>query len=239
MLYPAAITVAQVPPPRHLVYNFTLGMQNDTHDSASAVKQVNDPGFSSGDFETIHGTGDTPFKGIASDTGTITVDSFEVRSDGGLRVRVSETGRNYRSAAPVECVVYPTTRVACAGAILPEEAVVLSTLSPTFFNPAVLDVKNHWHGGNDVPGLSLDFTAGQPKGSVVSIAEDQNQRVAGGMGGVVHGTATFTYDTVKRVSTHLEAYDTIRQEGQPGQYSNVIVDITATLTSDTGQTAKN
>ncbi len=73
----------------------------------------------------------------------------------------------------------------------------------------------------------------------MSIAADKNQRVAGGMGGVVHGSATFTYDTVKRVSTHLEAYDTIRQEGQPGQYSNVIVDITATLVTDSGQTAKN
>ena len=97
-------------------------------------------------------TGDTQYRGVASDTGTISVDVRGMHPDGGLQVEVSEAGRNYRKAAPMTCAVYPTTKLACAGEIFPEEAAVLSTLSPTFFDPARLDAKNHWHDSNDVPG---------------------------------------------------------------------------------------
>jgi hypothetical protein len=239
LLASALPAFAQDQPQRHLVYNFTLGMQNDTHDSDSTVKTVNAPHWGS-EYETIHGTGDTQYYGVGSDTGTITVDVHGMRSDGGLQVEISEAGQNYRKAAPMVCAVYPTTKIACAGQIFPEEAAVLSTLSPTFFVPARLDAKNHWQDSNDIPGLTLDFTASAPKGSVVSISEQKKQNFSGGLGGNVVGSATFDYDTTRRVTTNLKAYETVRpQQGEPGQYSNIIVDITATLATDSGTTAKN
>jgi hypothetical protein len=232
---------------RHLVYSFTLGVQSDAHQMTSQVQwqQTVEGGGSTGAADMnatkmVTGTGDTQQLGVASDTGTISVDVQGMRPDGGLQVTVSETGQRFRKAAPMVCAVYPTTKIACAGEIYPEEAVVLSTLSPTFFDPTRLDAKSHWRDSNDVPGVTLDFTASLPKGSLVSISEQKRQQINGGLGGNVVGSATFQYDTVRRVTTELKAYDTERpQQGQPGQYSNIIYDITATLTTDSGTTAKN
>ena len=252
-LLASAPAFAQDQPQRHLVYNFTLGVQSDTHDKQSQVSYENAPGAGTpvgplhpgvaaggGDTQMVTGTGDTQYHGVASDTGTISVDVHGMRPDGGLQVEVSEAGRNYRKAAPMTCAVYPTTKIACAGEIFPEEAVVLSTLSPTFFDPTRLDTKNHWRDSNDIPGVTLDFTASAPSGSIVSISEQKSQKVHGGLGGNTVGSATFAYDTVRRVTTALKAYETIRpQQGQPGQYTNTIIDITATLATDSGTTAKN
>jgi hypothetical protein len=245
---------AQEQPQRHLVYNFTLGVQSDTHTTASQVQwsdpvhgptegaALTQPGQAKAGPDTtmVTGTGDAQNLSAASDTGTITVDVYGIRPDGGLQVEVSETGHTFRRAAPTVCAVYPTTKVACTGDIFPEEATVLSTLSPAFFDPSRLDAKNHWRDSNDVPGVTLDFTASAPKGSVVSISEQKSQKIGGGLGGNITGSATFEYDTSRRVTTQLKAYDTERPaQGQPGQYANIVYDITATLVTDNGTTAKN
>ena len=248
-LLASAPALAQDQPQRHLVYNFTLGVQNDTHDKNAQVRWLGSPDAPAGaavanqagpQQSIATGTGDTQYLAVASDSGTISVDVHGMRSDGGLQVDISEAGRNYRKAAPMTCAVYPTTKIACAGEIFPEEAAVLSTLSPTFFDPSRFDAKNHWRDSSDIPGLTLDFTASAPTGSIVSISEQKSQQFAGGLGGNVVGSATFDYDTVRRVTTALKAYETIRpQQGQPGQYSNIIIDITAQLATDSGTTAKN
>ncbi len=212
---------------RHLVYNFTVGVQNDTHDTDASSK-MNDINGSN-----TNGTGDTSYMGVASDKGTIPVDVFGVEPDGGLVVKVSEEGGNVRRAAAVECVVYPTTNVICAsGQVFPEELAVIRTLSPKFFDPSALDAKHHWHQGSDAAGVSLDFIAGTPAGTVVPISENDDEKVAGGQGGTLHGTDTYSYDMAKNVSTELKEYDTIRKQTGAGQYSNIIIDITAQLATD-------
>jgi len=241
--------LAQEQAQRRLVYNFTLGVQNDRHDTNAAVQYGNgspQPGVPGAGVNRYGGSavsfssGNTDSVGIASDTGTIAVTVLGMRPDGGLFVNVSEAAQNYRKVAPADCAIYPTTKIACAGLIVPEEAAVISTLSPAFFDPSRLDSKNHWHEDGGIPGLSLDFTASAPSGSIVTIAEDKNVKFAGGLGGTAHDSATFTYDTVRRVTTELKAYDTERpSQGQPGQYSNIVYDITATLATDSGTTAKN
>jgi hypothetical protein len=250
----ASPALAQDHVQRHLVYRFTLGVQNDAHETAPAVQYElpegpagplsANPDSSSGTANstsrTVIGTGDTHYAGVASDVGTIAVDVSGIQPDGGLLVSVSEAGQNYRKAAPMTCAVYPTAKIACSGQIFPEEAAVLTTLSPAFFDPSRLDGKNHWHEDGGVPGLSLDFTASAPRGNFVTIAEDRNQKFSEGLGGTLHGSATFTYDTAKRVATALKAYDTERPaQGQPGQYTNIVYDITATLVTDNATTAKN
>lgn len=216
---------------RHLVYDFSVGVQNDTHDTDAASKLQSGGG-------NINGTGDTSYLGVASDKGTIAVDVFGVEPDGGLVVKVSENGQNVRKASPVECVVYPTTNSICAsGQVFPEELAVIRTLSPKFFDPSALDAKHHWHQGSDAAGVSLDFTAGSPAGTLVPISEIDDEKVAAGQGGVMHGTDTYNYDMTKNISTQLKEYDTIRKQMGAGQYSNIIIDITAQLATDSSAAA--
>lgn len=218
---------------RHLVYDFTVGVQNDTHDTNAATRLVNN----GAGVSTVTGTGDTQYMGVGSDKGTIPVDVYGVEPDGGLVVSVSENGQNVRKAAPVECVVYPTTNVECAsGQVFPEELAVIRTLSPKFFDPSTFDAKHHWHQGSDAAGVSLDFTAGSPMGTMVPISEDDNEKVAGVQGSTLHGTDSYSYDMAKNISTQLKEYDTIRKQMGPGQYANIIIDITAQLATDSGAT---
>ncbi|HEX8805745.1 MAG TPA: hypothetical protein VF741_02305, partial [Candidatus Aquilonibacter sp.] len=58
-----------------------------------------------------------------------------------------------------------------------------------------------------------------------------------GQGSTMHGTDTYSYDMAKNVATQLKEYDTIRKQMGPGQYANIIVDITAQLATDSGTTA--
>lgn len=228
---PAAAQTVQ----RHLVFSFSVGVQNDTHDTDASSKMSNDLGGAN-----VNGTGDTSYMGVASDKGTIPVDVFGVEPDGGLVVKVSEDGGNVRRAAAVECVVYATTNVICAsGLVFPEELAVIRTLSPKFFDPSALDAKHHWHQGSDTAGVSLDFTAGTPAGTVVPISEEDNEKVAAGQSSTMHGTDSYSYDMSKNVSTQLKEYDTIRKQMGPGQYANIIIDITAQLATDSGTTAKS
>ena len=44
-LLASAPAFAQDQPQRHLVYNFTLGVQSDTHDKQSQVRYESAPGF--------------------------------------------------------------------------------------------------------------------------------------------------------------------------------------------------
>lgn len=233
---PALPVAAQQTVQRHLVYKYSVGVQNDTHDTDASSKMSNAAGGGN-----VNGTGDTSYQGIASDSGTIVVDVYGVEPDGGLIVKVSQTGsRGNRNATPVECVVYPTTNTICAsGQVFPESLAVIKTLSPKFFDPSALDARHHWHQGNDAAGVSIDFVAGAPAGTVVPISADDNEKVSGTQGSVLHGTATYSYDMSKSISTQLKEYDTIRKQMGPGQYSNIVIDITAQLATDSGTTAKN
>jgi hypothetical protein len=214
---------------RHLVYDFSVGITNDTHDTNASERMISTAGGAN-----ASGTGDTQYLGLNSDFGKITVDAYGVEPDGGLIVKVSESTQHANRNAPeVECVVYPTTNVVCGDVQLyPEEMVILHTLSPKFFDPAALDTKRHWHEGSDAAGISLDFTVTGTSGNSVTILEDNNQKIAGVHGSTVHGTATYTYDVAKTIATQMKEYDTIRQQTGPGQYANITVDVTASLATD-------
>jgi hypothetical protein len=226
----------QESPARHLVYTFTMGVQSDTHAIVATAPQMQPGGTAvhiNDQAPANKSASSSESSGVSSDAGTIDVDVFTAQADGGLHVRVSETSHSSRNASPTDCVVYPSTSVACGTRISSEAALVLSTLSPQFFQPSALDAKNHWSVRTNVPGLSLDFTASAPKDSVVWITEDRKQKLSSGSGGTLRGSATFAYDTGKRLSTDVKDHETIEQ-GDSGQSSNTTVDISATLASDSG-----
>ena len=116
---------------------------------------------------------------------------------------------------------------------------MIRTLSPKFFDPSALDANRHWHQGSAAAGIALDFTVGTPAGAVVPISENDDEKVAGGQAGTMHGTATYSYDMSKNVSTQLKEYDTIRKQMGAGQYANIIIDITAQLATDSQTAAKS
>ena len=219
---------------RHLVYDFSVGVQNDSHDTDASQKLLTGGG-------TAYGTGDTDYASLVSDDGTIDVNVFGLEPDGGLVVKVDEHAlRTNRTLEPVECVIYPTTNTVCgAGQVNPEEMAVLRTLSPKFFDPSALDSKHHWHEGSNAAGVSLDFTAGTPNGNVVPISLDDDETVGGIQGSTLHGSDTYSYDMAKTITTQLKEYDTIRKQTGAGQYTNTVIDITATLATDTSVAAKN
>lgn len=227
---PAPASADQPAAQRHLVYAFDVGIQSDSHETDSAVKGLSGGG-------NAFGTGDTHYGGTGSDKGQISVDVQGVETDGGLVVGVSEKANNYRTAAPVTCVVYANTNVVCgSGIVNPEEISVLRTLSPHFFDPTALDAKKHWHEGNDAAGIGIDYTvASMSDAGIITINAERTEKFQGAARGTTQSTAKYTYDMNKLMPTAITEYTTIREETGPGQYSNVTIDLKANLAADNGK----
>ncbi len=232
LCFPAAPrTQAQLGRPE--VKAFTVGIKTDKVDQHSADRYA--MGISQ---PVILGPGSTDYAGLSSDKGQIVVDVKGLEPDGGLVLTVSETARTNRSAAPATCVVYPTTAVVCgAGEVQPEETSVIRTLSPKFFDPSALDAARHWRVTDPSAGVTIDFTA-TPHVGGTTVGITSVRAVKANNGGSEQASGKYDYDLTKLVATSLSEYETIRQEGSAGNYTTIIVDITATLASDSG-IAKN
>ena len=229
---PASASADQPAAQRHLVYAFDVGIQNDSHDTNAAV-QGTGAGANGG---TVTGTGDTQYLGAGSDKGQIMVDVQGVEQDGGLVVSVAEKANNYRTAAPVACVVYANTNVICGtGPVNPEEISVLRTMSPHFFEPADLDAKKHWHEGSDAAGIGIDYTVAANNNGILTINAERTQKYQGSQRGSENSTAKYTYDMNKLMPTAINEYTTIREETGPGQYSNITIDFKASLATDSSK----
>ncbi len=214
---------------RHLVYAFNVGIHSDSSETTSAVKGLTGGG-------TATGSGRSNYGGTGSDKGQINVDVQGTESDGGLVVSVAEKATNYRTAAPVTCVVYANTNVVCgAGIVNPEEISVLRTLSPHFFDPTNLDAKKHWHEGSDAAGVGIDYTIAGMDNGILTINAERTEKFQGSQRGSTQSTAKYTYDMNKLMPTAISEYTTIRDETGPGQYTNVTIDFKASLAGDSGK----
>ncbi|MBV8638339.1 MAG: hypothetical protein JO322_09655 [Candidatus Eremiobacteraeota bacterium] len=228
---PASAAADQPAAQRHLVYTFDVGIQNDSHDTNSAVRFNGE-----GNGSVVTGTGDTQYQGTGSDMGQISVDVQGVETDGGLVVSVSEQAKKYRTAGATTCVVYANTNVVCgAGTVNPEEISVMRTLSPHFFDSTALDAKKHWHEGSDAAGIGIDYTVMGIDNGIVTIDAQRNEKFQGSTRGTTSSTAKYTYDMNKLMPTAITEYTTIREETGPGQYSNITIDLKATLATDSGK----
>jgi hypothetical protein len=222
--------IAQADPPskRHLVYSFTVGVVSDQHAKDAAV-QYNGMNASGG--QPVFGTGDTSYKGNASDKGEITVDYLGIEADGGLVVNVAETARTNRTAASNTCVVYANTNVICGATNTnPEEYSILRTLSPRFFDPTALDANRHWKVNNESAGVSIDFIATPAGTGVVTI--DSQRSVKSKSGDTTQATAKYAYELTRFLPDTIKEYTTMRLESGVGQYTNITIDVQANLTSD-------
>lgn len=228
---PAPAAADQPAAQRHLVYTFDVGIQNDSHDTNSAVRFNGTSNGGAGGEVT--GTGDTAYGGTGSDMGQILVDVQGIETDGGLVVSVSEKAKNYRNAGATACVVYGNTNVVCGtGTVNPEEIDVLRTMSPHFFEASDLDANKHWHEGSDAAGIGIDYTVAANNNGILTINAQRNEKFQGAVRGTTSSSAKYTYDMNKLLPTAITEYTTIREETGPGQYSNITIDFKATLATD-------
>jgi hypothetical protein len=214
---------------RHLVYSFTVGVQDQQTQASSANGLA---GGSNGSFGEASTNGTNQYTGQASDRGTIDVTVMGIEPDGGLVTSVSENALNRRSAAAVTCVVYATTNVNCAqGNVNPEEIAVLRTLSPHFFDATQLDAQRHWRVANKNAGVTIDFSVSPGANGLLDISADRNETI-GQDHGTIHTTDKYVYDPGRFVPDSINEYVTDHQMTGPGAFDTTIVDITAQLTSD-------
>jgi hypothetical protein len=200
---------------RHLVYNFTVGIQSDERTDAQSA-----------------GTWDNRVQGNVSDKGEIVIDYLGVEADGGLIVNVAEKAQqSNRTLAATACVIYPNTNVQCGtGSVNPEEITIMRTLSPKFFSASAMDVKHHWNISAPAAGVNIDFTANPKDGGDMSIDSQRVEKTTNGDS--TSATATYQYSPARFLPTQLKEYTLMHQQSRPGQYASIRVDITATLTSD-------
>ncbi len=229
---PAPVSADQPAAQRHLVYAFDVGIQSNSNEEDSAVKGTG-AGANGG---TVYGNGHNNYGGTGSDKGQILVDVQGVETDGGLVVSVAEKATNYRTAAPVTCVVYANTNVVCGtGTVNPEEISVMRTLSPHFFDPTALDAKKHWHEGSDAAGIGIDYTVTAMDNGILSISAERVEKFQGSSRGGTQSSAKYTYDMNRLMPTSITEYTTIRDETGPGQYTNITIDLKASLAGDSGK----
>jgi hypothetical protein len=212
MILTAAV-IAQAAPERTLVYAFSVGVTNDTSDSSL-------------------GNGQNSYTGGSTDLGSITVAVVGLEPDGGLVVKVSESGRNNRTVAPAMCVVYANTNVVCDQSsvqVTPEEFVVLRPLNPKFLNPTALDAKSHWQVAPPGSGVSIDYTLEKPDASgAFPINGTRDEKTPQSL---THTEITYAYDPAKVVAKSIKEYQRIHQQGGNAT-GTTTVDVTANLTSD-------
>lgn len=210
---------------RHLVYSFTVGITNSSSEASSFLGNGG-----------VASNGTNSYNANTSDKGQIAVDIQGTQQDGGLVVSASETAKD-RNEKATTCVVYPTTAVACSDPNTnPEIMSVLRTLSPKFFNGSNLDANRHWKVSDPSVGLTIDFGVTPDANGLLSIASQRDQTFKGAHAGSIHATANYTYNPERYIPQSLKEYTIVREQTGPGAYSNITIDVTGQLASDSAGT---
>lgn len=210
---------ADAPPLRHLVYSFT-------YDSSQHGSVTSEPGSS----------GNRSYNGSLNDKGTMTVDVLREASDRGLVVVITEQGENTRRAAAVTCAVYGNTTVLCdpTKPTNPEEYTLLRFLGANFFDPNLLDPKQHWavsqHKGSSL--MNADYTVASDSGGVMKITETRHVEDTS-QGSITVDTQTkIDYDYSRLLPTAIDEYAIEEQHSGVIGISKTTYQTTFALVSD-------
>jgi hypothetical protein len=214
----AGVARAASPPLRHLVYSFT-------YESRQNGAVTSEPGS----------TGNRTYSATLDDNGTMTVDVLREAADRGLVVVVSEQG-NTRRAAPATCAVYGNTTVACdpTKAMNAEEFTLLRFLGANFFDPDLLDAKQHW-SVSDRKGsrtMAADYTVGSNDNGVMKIAEKRHVEDTSVGSITVDTQTTIDYNYKRLLPTAIDEYATEDQHSGVIGISTTIYQTTFNLVSD-------
>ncbi|HET9029117.1 MAG TPA: hypothetical protein VFN49_03000, partial [Candidatus Aquilonibacter sp.] len=97
---------------------------------------------------------------------------------------------------------------------------------------ANLDAKRHWRVADTNAGIQIDFNVTPNSDGTLGITSQRDQTFKGAQPGSIHSTASYVYDPAKYMPTSLKEYTIVREETGPGSYSNITVDLTASLAGD-------
>jgi len=155
-------------------------------------------------------------------SGQLHVDVIQAAQDGGLVVDVTETiDRVLRPLQKVRCAVYGSTNdIICDQNLNPtsEEQALLTYLGRSFYDPANLDAKGHWHTTPRIHGVLVvdnDFTVTGTDGDVLTIGIARRES-GGGYLAITSGTVLYDGRMDIPTSIHL-AVNAQRAGGQGDQ----------------------
>lgn len=210
---------AAAPPLRHLVYSFSY-----ESDQRGAV--TSEPGTS----------GARSYSGRLDDVGTITVDVLREAPDRGLVVIVSEEGQATRRSAPATCAVYGNTTVVCdtAKTLNSEEYTLLRFLGANFYDPNLVDPKQHWSIAQHkrTTNLAADYWIGANDNGVMTISETRHLDDTS-QGSITIQTETkLDYNANRLLPTSIDEYSTEQQRSGVAGISTTIYQTTLKLVSD-------
>ncbi len=215
----AAAARADTPPLRHLVYSFT-------YESRQHGAVPNEPGS----------TGNRTYNGQLDDTGTMTVDVLREAPDRGLLVVVSEQGNYTRKAVPATCAVYGNTEVVCDPTKLmnSEEYTLLRFLGANFYDPNLVDAKQHWSIAQRKTGtiLSADYWIKSNDNGVMTIQETRHLEDTS-QGSISFDTETkLDYNANRLLPTAIDEYSTEEQHSGAIGITTTTYQTTLKLVSD-------
>jgi hypothetical protein len=163
-------------------------------------------------------------------SGTITVNVLRAANDGGLVVdAIEHVDHADRDQQTIRCAVYGSPQgVFCdqnlvqTGEQTSEVTAVLSYLGRGFYNPALLDSKNHWQTTvefNDGRGtVTCDYTVMKSEGTSIDISLKRTL-VEGPESSITNGTMVYEPSMTIPAKAHLE---TNGAGGGSGSYGSTV-----------------
>jgi len=228
---PAAVLSASGTPIRHLVYDFSYGVQQSARAHDADVEGAGGSGFNG-----QYSSGSSNYGGSLGDKGTMTVDVMSEQPDKGLVVSISEQGENTRKALPATCVVYGNTSVICDpnATVNPEEYTLLRFLASNFVDPGQIDAKQHWSvtqngGGTEV---RADYTIQSNDNGVMTIGETRSIVNDSRKSTTTNVQTKILYDFSRLLPTSVDEYVTQRVDAGMSGTSTTIYQTTLKLASD-------
>ena len=217
--FTAAVARADAPPMRHLVYSFTYeAFQN------GAV--TSEPGS----------TGNRSYSTKLDDKGTITVDVLREAPDRGLVVVVSEQGTYTRRAPAATCAIYGNTTVACdpGKQVNGEEYTLLRFLGVNFFDPNLLDAKQHWSVSQNKgkTTVTADYTVASNANGILKIDETRHVGDTSTGSITVDSQTKLEYVANRLLPTSVDEYATEEQHSGVIGISTTTYQTTLALVSD-------
>ncbi len=206
-------------PLRHLVYSFT-------YESSEHGAVTNDPGTS----------GAHSYTGKLDDSGTISVDVLREAADRGLVVVVSEAGQYTRRAPAATCAVYGNTSVVCDPNkhLNSEEYTLLRFLGANFFDPNVLDAKQHWSISQrkGASALTADYVVLRNDDGVMTISETRHVDDTSQGSTTFNTEAKVDYNVKRLLPISIDDYTTEDRHGGVLGVSSTTYQTTLKLVSD-------
>lgn len=236
-------------PTATLVYHFTYSAQQAiaARDSANPTSAFGAPGGVGGSpasgFVNPEIPPQKPTSGIAhyggslTDTGTMTVDIFGTRPDGGLVVRISEQGRDVRRAPPATCEVYGNTNVLCdpSKTVYTEEYTLLRFLGANFVDPNQIGLNKTWTIGPSTSQgqtVQASYEISNSNNGTLQIGETR-KIVLSGSGKLETDIQTkIGYDFKRTLPTQVNEYATQRTDAGIDGTSTTTYQTTLSLLSD-------